>query len=171
MSKVNFVAKTFCFITIICITSICVKGQTDVPVSYITIKPKLPFDKSSWCRIVEQPVFPGGIVAWTQYLSDSTNYPENYGNKRDGVIRMTFIVSKGGYITEVTSLDSVENCFTEEAIRVLKASPKWKPATQNGRAVSYRMVQGFYFIWDPPTKLKMPSCDSTELVPKTFPML
>ena len=33
----------------------------------------------------------------------------------------------------------------EEAVRVIKKGPKWKPALQNGRNVTYQAMQGVTF--------------------------
>ena len=34
----------------------------------------------------------------------------------------------------------------EEAIRVIKKGPNWKPAVQNGRNVNYRHIQNIIFV-------------------------
>ncbi len=50
-----------------------------------------------------------------------------------------FIVDKNGYVTEVQPLTSFGYGMEEEVMRVIKKSPKWNPAMQNGRPVkAYR---------------------------------
>jgi protein TonB len=48
---------------------------------------------------------------------------------------LTFVVERDGSLTDIKVLRSLGSGTDEEAVRVLKASPKWKPGIQNGRPV------------------------------------
>ena len=55
------------------------------------------------------------------------------------------VVDKEGNITEVKALNDLGGGTAAEAERVIKKGPKWKPAEQNGRKVTYRFVQKVTF--------------------------
>jgi TonB family protein len=102
-------------------------------------------------KCLEQPAaYPGGMDAWKQYLQNNTSYPEAaYSKKIEGVARIEFTISEEGFVTNVAALNELKGGLTEEAIRVIKASPKWNPATLNGKPVKYRLVQLITFQWAP----------------------
>ena len=96
---------------------------------------------------VENPAeFPGGQDAWRRYLERSLQYPEAaQENGIQGVVRVQFIVDKEGNISEVQALNNPGEGLAEEAVRIIKKGPKWKPAEQNGRKVIYRHIQSITF--------------------------
>jgi protein TonB len=96
---------------------------------------------------VENPAeFPGGADAWRRYLERNLNYPESaQENGTQGVVKVQFVVDKEGNISEVQSLNDPGDGLAEEAVRIIKKGPKWKPAEQNGRKVIYRHIQSITF--------------------------
>ena len=48
---------------------------------------------------------------------------------------MQFIIEKDGSVTNVKVIKKVNDAIDAEAVRVVKAMPKWKPGKQNGREV------------------------------------
>ena len=52
---------------------------------------------------------------------------------------MEFIVNKNGVVENVTVVKSVSDDLDDEAVRVVSASPKWKPAKYKGEDVSVRI--------------------------------
>lgn len=98
---------------------------------------------------VEQPAeFPGGLKEWTRFLERNLNSsiptdegapPGNY------TVRVQFIVDKDGNVSQVQALNDPKYGTAEEAVRVIKKGPKWKPAIQNGRKVIYQAVQSITF--------------------------
>jgi protein TonB len=96
---------------------------------------------------VENPAeFPGGQGEWTRYLQKNLRYPDGaIDNGTQGVVRVQFIVDREGNISEVQSLNDPGDGLAEEAVRIIKKGPKWKPAEQNGRKVIYRHIQAITF--------------------------
>jgi protein TonB len=99
---------------------------------------------------VENPAeFPGGQDAWRRYLERSLQYPEAAQEAGiQGVVRVQFIVDKEGNISEVQALNDPGEGLADEAVRIIKKGPKWKPAEQNGRKVIYRHIQSVTFRLD-----------------------
>ena len=83
------------------------------------------------------PEFPGGEDALRQYLQKELTYPDKAVKENiAGRIVVQFIVSKEGTILDVKLIIPIGGGCDEEAIRVIKSMPKWKPAIRNGKAVS-----------------------------------
>ena len=87
--------------------------------------------------VVEQmPAFPGGDAALMKYLSENIKYPkaaEKAGEQ--GRVVVNFIVEKDGAISNVNVVRSVTPTLDAEAVRVIKAMPKWVPGKQDGQSV------------------------------------
>jgi protein TonB len=93
----------------------------------------------------EAPYYPGGDAAWREYLARHINVPGDMepGEKRSVLIR--FLVSEDGSVTGFEVIRSAGASFDNEVLRVLRQMPKWKPARQNGRAVSTSFQQPVTF--------------------------
>ena len=84
------------------------------------------------------PDFPGGQDALGKFLHDNVHYPRvAQENGIDGKVFVQFVVDWEGNIRDVKTVGAVKGGgLEEEAIRVVKKMPKWKPGKQNGQAVS-----------------------------------
>lgn len=85
------------------------------------------------------PDFEGGMKGWAKYLQRNLRYPNDAQEQNKyGKVFISFVVERDGSISNVTLLKGVFGSLDEEAMRVIKKSPKWKPGIQNGRAVRVR---------------------------------
>ena len=86
---------------------------------------------------VEQvPEFPGGADAFNKYLSNHIKYPAvARENNTQGRAIVQFVCERDGSLTDVHVVRDIGDGCGDEAVRVLKGSPKWKPGIQNGRPV------------------------------------
>ncbi len=111
-------------------------------------KPEEDYDKIY--TIVEIPAeFPGGVTAWTKYLERNLNRDlpvQNGAPYGKYVVTLSFLVDKTGVISDVRAENDPGYGTKEEAIRVIKKGPNWKPAVQNGRNVNYRHIQNIIFV-------------------------
>ena len=83
--------------------------------------------------VEDMPEFPGGSQKLFEYLIENTHYPEiAEKNGVQGRVVVTFMVEKDGRITEAKIAKSVDQSLDEEAVRVVKSMPKWKPGNFNG---------------------------------------
>lgn len=83
--------------------------------------------------VEDMPEFPGGSQKLLEYLKENTHYPEiAEKNGVQGRVVVTFTVEKDGSITEAKIVKSVDQSLDEEAFRVVKSMPKWKPGMCNG---------------------------------------
>ena len=81
----------------------------------------------------EMPQFPGGVGKLMEYMAMNVRYPKEAEDKcLQGRVITTFVVEKDGSITDVEVLKSIDPALDAEAVRVIKAMPKWTPGKQNG---------------------------------------
>jgi protein TonB len=68
-----------------------------------------------------------------RYLQESIKYPEEAKELGiQGRVFVTFVVEVDGSITDVRVLRGIGGGCDEEAVRVVKAMPKWVPGKQRG---------------------------------------
>jgi len=97
----------------------------------------------------KMPMYPGGKNALIEYLTYNMKYPEVARKQRiEGKVLCEFIVDKDGSITDVKVLRSGGHpSLDQEAVRVIKAMPKWLPGEQGGKKVRvrYTIPLNFHF--------------------------
>lgn len=90
--------------------------------------------------VITQPEFKGGIEKMYQYISDNFQYPEEAQKRSvNGKMEVEFTVEKSGDITYVGILKGLDYSIDNEVLRLLKAMPRWTPATKNGQPVRYKV--------------------------------
>jgi len=95
-----------------------------------------------------QAQFPGGMAEWNKFLSRNLNRDlpsENGAPPADYSVIVSFIVDRMGLISDVKAENDPGYGTAAEAIRVIRKSPNWIPAMQNGRNVIYRQKQKITF--------------------------
>lgn len=87
--------------------------------------------------IVEvQPEFNGGQRDLSKYISNNIKYPSAARqNHVEGKVYLSFIVERDGSLNDIRVKQGIGSGCDEEAVRVLKNSPKWKPGTVKGTPV------------------------------------
>ena len=74
------------------------------------------------------------------------NYPKQARRMGiEGKVYVQFVVDKDGSVTSVRAVKGIGAGCDEEAERVLKSSPKFKPGKQRGRPVKVRMMMPIIF--------------------------
>ena len=87
-------------------------------------------------KVDEMPSFPGGESAMKSYLSSTVKYPiVAQENGVQGRVIVQGIIDKDGSLSDVKISRSIEPSLDREALRVVKAMPKWRPAKIKGRPV------------------------------------
>ena len=99
---------------------------------------KEDYDKT-FTKVEVEATFPGGRAGWMDFLHTHLVYPQKAVNKKiEGVVVVQFIVDYEGNATSFVALTG-DPLLQEAALNAMKESPKWIPATQNGRKVrSYK---------------------------------
>lgn len=95
----------------------------------IIVDPALPM-------VEDMPEYPGGMEAMMKFVAENLKYPEQMQKEKvEGRVLLSFVVEKDGSVTNIEDVQSPHPVLTEEAIRVVKLMPKWKPGKQDGKNV------------------------------------
>lgn len=99
--------------------------------------PKVEDEQPVSIAMVEQkPEFPGGEAAMYKWLGDNIVYPSAASEEGvQGRVVVEFVVGKDGSITNVRVVRPRHPALDKEALRVVKAMPKWVPGRNNGQPV------------------------------------
>jgi TonB family protein len=95
----------------------------------------------------QQPRFPGGITGFSKFLSENLKYPKRAKSKGiEGLVIIGFIADTDGSLTDFKVIQSPDDDFSDEAIRVLKLSPPWEPAKFYGKITSLHFTVPINFL-------------------------
>jgi len=84
----------------------------------------------------QMPEFPGGLDALKRYIAEHIVYPQMaQENDIQGTVYLRFVVTSKGKVGEVQIIRGVDPLLDEEAKRVVKELPTFKPGMQGGRPV------------------------------------
>lgn len=96
---------------------------------------------SIYTKVDQLPEYPGGNAALIQYIKDNLKYPTAASNAGiEGRVTIRFVVAKTGEIMDVKVIRGLDKECDEEAVRVVKLMPSWKPGMNNGVAVDVYFV-------------------------------
>ena len=90
--------------------------------------------------VEEMPEFNGGQLAMMEFLMNNMKYPQAAVKaKQQGKAIVGFVVRKDGTVSDVHITKSAgHTVLDEEAIRVVKTMPAWKPGKQKGEPVNVK---------------------------------
>ena len=82
------------------------------------------------------PEFPGGQKAFAKFLGSNIRYPVAARESNiQGKVYIGFVVEKTGELSDLKIVKGIGGGCDEEALRVLKTSPAWKPGMAEGKPV------------------------------------
>jgi len=95
----------------------------------------VPDNQGVYDLVEQMPAFPGGMTALKAWL-DEQQRPVGQG----GRVIVSFIVETDGSLNAFAVSKSVSQAADAEALRLLKAMPKWQPGRQGGDPVRVRYM-------------------------------
>lgn len=97
--------------------------------------------------VEEMPTFAvKGYNDFREYIAKNINYPALASQSGiEGRVYVKFIVEPDGSLSGVEVVRSVDPILDQEAIRVVKESPKWIPGMQRGKPVRVSFTFPVYF--------------------------
>jgi len=105
-------------------------------------------------EVVEvQPEFPGGHDEMMKFIAKNFRYPDEARRfEITGRVLISFVVDENGRITDVKALLPPDRQLgyglEEEAARVVRMMPPWRPGQQRNKAVKVRYTLPFYCTLD-----------------------
>lgn len=90
----------------------------------------------------------GGLDEFrTEFVMKNLRYPEEaQENKISGCVYIEFVVERDGSLSSFKSLRNADASLINEAIRVVKMSPKWTPGMHNGKPARVRFTIPINFV-------------------------
>lgn len=123
------------------------EDMKDAPLSYQIgdddVPPPPPMEDPVYdlAAVQDQPQFPGGAVALNTYLGAKLKYPTDAMDAGvQGKVWVAFVVDRDGGVKDVELKRGVHASLDKEALRVVKAMPKWTPGKMNGKPVRTRYI-------------------------------
>lgn len=106
------------------------------------------FDPNTIYDIVtDDPQFPGDL---SKFLSERAKFPpicEELGYTK-GTVVVGFVVNEDGKISNIKLEKSDHESFNEQALKAVRAMPRWIPGSNNGHKVKVNMSIPFNFVLD-----------------------
>lgn len=84
--------------------------------------------------IEQMPTFVGGDAALMDFIKENIKYPED--ETVEGRVVIKFIIDSIGNVQEPTVVRSLSTATDKEALRIIKAMPRWTPGKKKGRNAS-----------------------------------
>lgn len=114
-----------------------IEVQTETVQEEIVPEDVIPFNLVS-----EKPSFNGGdFQTFSKWVNSNLNYPESERIAGvSGKVVLSFIIDKDGYVRNVKVVRDLDPVLDNEAVRVIKSSPKWQPAKNNGKNVAVKVT-------------------------------
>ena len=119
--------------------------QETVMQDYVPFTPEeepeeeIPTEQPIFVVVESMPQFPGGVSKLLEYLQTNLHYPVLAKETNiQGKVFVSFVIETDGSVTDVKVLRGIGGGCDEEALRVVRAMPKWTPGKQRGIPVRVR---------------------------------
>ena len=108
-----------------------------------------PSTNAPFSFVEVMPEFSGRPGALRRYMQRNLHYPSTaLANNIAGKVFVSFVVNADGSISNVEVLKGLGYGTDEEAIRVIRSMPAWKPGRQNNHPVSVRYTLPITFRYE-----------------------
>lgn len=109
----------------------------DMDVSYVVQEEEEIEEDTPIIKAEQMPTFQGGdLMKFREWVQKRLRYPQiAQENNIAGRVTLSFVIEKDGSLTNIEVMQSPDRSLSEEAIRVLKTSPKWEPGRQRNQPV------------------------------------
>lgn len=109
----------------------------DMDVNYVVVEEEEIEEDTPIIKAEKMPTFQGGdLMKFREWVQMRLRYPQiAQENGISGRVTLSFVIEKDGSLTNIEVMQSPDRSLAEEAIRVLKTSPKWEPGKQRNQPV------------------------------------
>ncbi len=128
--------------------SIIGEGYNEKPKEVFVAPPPVEEEEDEIFLVVEEDATPeGGMKGFMQFIADNLKYPRAaIRNDQQGSVFVQFVINKDGKLSDFEVVRGIGFGCDEEALRVMRMAPKWKPGKQRGRPVRVKKVVPIRFI-------------------------
>jgi tonB family C-terminal domain len=133
MKKALFLGLGLCLLAL---PGLSPDAQSQQPSSHLQQE-----DQKIYEVVDTEPGFPGGMSAMMKYLAENIRYPEAAVKAgKQGRVMVSFVVEADGSISHAKVARGISAELNKEALRVVRAMPKWEPGRHQGKVVRTRYV-------------------------------
>ena len=113
------------------------KVESDIPIEGKTITYEIEKEAIPFNLVEVKPTFNGGDAnAFAKWVNSNLVYPESAMKANiQGRVMCQFSIDEEGTIVDAKILRGVDEALDNEALRVIKMSPKWEPGFMDGKPV------------------------------------
>lgn len=103
----------------------------------------------------------GDLLSFRKWVQAQVRYPEKLRQEGiQGRVVTSFVINEDGSLSDIGILQSPDEAFSKEAVRILGSSPKWTPGTKSGvptrvkytLPVDFRLDEEGNVLTDVPTR-------------------
>ena len=87
------------------------------------------------CRDICHHVRKTAESGFNKYIEDNLRRPDTETDGQRVVVVLNFRVDMNGKIDSIKVIKSPGKIFSDEAVRLIKEGPAWKPAEENGKII------------------------------------
>ena len=108
-----------------------------VTIQNVAVVDEVIDDDIPFVKVEQMPSFMGGdLMTFRSWAMKQVRYPQvAWENNITGRVLLSFVIEKDGSMSNIKILQTPDESLSNEAIRIMKLSPKWTPGMQRGQAV------------------------------------
>jgi antitoxin component YwqK of YwqJK toxin-antitoxin module len=96
--------------------------------------------ESNYCSILKPPIPLGPFDDFSEYMLDNVFWPKELVNSNSqGLVKVEFIVTKDGDISNFKVVESPHQLLSDEVTRFFSTIEKWSPAVSHNRLIDFKM--------------------------------
>ena len=106
-------------------------------IQQVAVEEETVEDDQPFVKVEQMPSFQGGdLMTFRNWVMSKLRYPQiAQENGITGRVLLMFVIEKDGSLTNIQVIQTPDSSLSDEAIRVLKTSPKWTPGKQRNQTV------------------------------------
>ncbi|MBQ5836295.1 MAG: energy transducer TonB [Alistipes sp.] len=106
-------------------------------VQQVAVEEETIEDDQPFVKVEQMPSFMGGdLMTFRNWVQSKVRFPQiAQENNISGRVLLMFVIERDGSLTNIQVLQTPDSSLSDEAIRVLKTSPKWTPGKQRNQSV------------------------------------
>ena len=106
-------------------------------IQQVAVEEETVEDDQPFVKVEQMPSFQGGdLMTFRNWVMSKLRYPQiAQENGITGRVLLMFVIEKDGSLTNIQVIQTPDSSLSDEAIRVLKTSPKWTPGRQRNQSV------------------------------------
>lgn len=106
-------------------------------IQQVAVEEEVIEEEAPFVKVEQMPSFMGGdLMTFRNWVMKNIKYPQiAQENNITGRVLLSFVIEKNGSLTNIKVLQTPDSSLSDEAIRILKTSPKWVPGKQRNQTV------------------------------------